>query len=260
MKFNIEPINIFDFDGTLTTETWPKFWVWVKKFGYNGTERNDYLEKALADYRRIHNGDTLETFFGFFNNLLTNSDESLSYEELMEGEQYIKYNPGLIDFIKKTFAKNYIVSGGLREFLQNLKIAKYFNDIYGTPIRHNENGTILCIGEVMTNDKKILAIQEILKNNNRNGNDCHDVYYIGDGYSDGLAMRFVHNNGGKAVFVHQPNDNDELSKYNRNVYETLNSDGIVDFCCTADYREGSTLSNILLRQKKRDEISDELLR
>lgn len=31
MKSNIEPINIFDFDGTLTTETRSKFLVWVKK-------------------------------------------------------------------------------------------------------------------------------------------------------------------------------------------------------------------------------------
>lgn len=30
MKNNSKTINIFDFDGTLTTETWPKFWVWVK--------------------------------------------------------------------------------------------------------------------------------------------------------------------------------------------------------------------------------------
>lgn len=49
-------INIFDFDGTLTTEIWPKFWVWVKKFGYSGEKRND---------------------------------ETLTYEELMEGEEYI---------------------------------------------------------------------------------------------------------------------------------------------------------------------------
>ena len=46
MKNDLEPINIFDFDGTLTTETWPKCWVWAKKFGFNGEKRNDNLEKA----------------------------------------------------------------------------------------------------------------------------------------------------------------------------------------------------------------------
>ena len=29
MQTDLSTINIFDFDGTLTTETWPKFWAWV---------------------------------------------------------------------------------------------------------------------------------------------------------------------------------------------------------------------------------------
>lgn len=257
---NIEPINIFDFDGTLTTETWPKFWVWVKKFGYNGKKRNDNLEKALAEYRKTHIGNSLETFFAFFHDLLVNNNQTLTYEELMEGEKYIEYNLGLNDFIEKSLAKNYIVSGGLREFLTNLKIAKYFDGIYGTPVQHDRNGLISGIGEVMTDAKKILAIQDILKKNDRQENDCSNVYYIGDGYSDATAMRFVHYNGGKAIFVHQPSQDDEYYHYNNKIYQTLNADGIVDFCCVADYRNGSILSNILQRQKEKSEISEEFTR
>lgn len=251
MEANVEPINIFDFDGTLTTETWPKFWVWAKKFGYNGVQRNDNLENALAEYRKKNVGDELETFFAFFNDLLISHNETLTYEELMEGEKYIQYNPGVLAFLKKTFARNYIVSGGLREFLQNLKIANYFDDIYGTPAKHDENGLISGIGAVMTDDKKIVAIRNILKKNNRQDDDCCNVYYVGDGYSDALAMKFVHNHGGKAVFVHQPNQNDELYHHNKKIYETLNADGKIDFCCVADYREDSALSNILQRQKEK---------
>lgn len=251
MELNIGAINIFDFDGTLTTETWPKFWVWAKKFGYSGEKRNDNLERAIAQYRKTHNGDELETFFGFFNNLLVGNNEVITYEELMVGEKYIKYNPGVDEFIQKSFAKNYIVSGGLREFLENLKIAKDFQGIYGTPVQHNENGLICGIGEVMTNEKKILAIKDILKKNNRQGNDCRNVYYIGDGYSDAIAMKFVHNNGGKSVFVHQPNQDDELYHYTNEVYETLNAKGMIDFCCIADYRNDSILLNVLQRQKEK---------
>lgn len=257
MEVNNEPINIFDFDGTLTTETWPKFWVWVKKFGYSGEKRNDNWENALAEYRETHVGDALETFFGFFNDLLVNNNETLTYEELMEGEKYIKYNPGVSDFIEKSSTRNYIVSGRLKEFLQKLKIANNFDGIYGTPVRHNQNGLISGIGEVMTDDKKILAIKDILKRNNRQENDCRDVYYIGDGFSDAVAMRFIHNNGGKAIFVHQPNQDDGLYHYTNKIYETLNADGMVDFCCLADYRNGSTLSNILQRQKSKSELSEE---
>ena len=247
MENNIEPINIFDFDGTLTTETWPKFWVWAKKFGYNGEYRNDNLENALAEYRRNHVGNDLETFFSFFDDLLVDNNEKLTYEELMEGENYIQYSLGLNDFIQKTNAKNYIVSGGLNEFLEHLKISKFFDGIYGTSVKHNESGRIIRIGEVMTDDKKILAICDILKRNNRKENDCRNVYYIGDGYSDAAAMKFVHDNGGKSIFVRQPNEDDELCGHNNKIYELLNADGIVDFSCTADYRDGSDLFNILKR-------------
>lgn len=153
------------------------------------------------------------------------------------------------DFIEKSSAKNYIISGGLKEFLQNLKISKYFDDIYGTPVRHNERGMIVGIDQVMTDDRKLLAICDILEKNNRQKNDCRNVYYIGDGYSDAAAMRFVHSNGGKAIFVHQPNKDDKFYDYNNRIYEKLNVDGIVDFCCLADYTKGSELEDILQRQK-----------
>ena len=242
------PINIFDFDGTLTTETWPKFWVWVKKYGYSGERRNDELEKALAQYRETHSGDSLETFFGFFNDLLVNNNDTLTDNELMEGEQYIVYNPGLIDFLKENNTNNYIVSGGLKDFLDGLKVAKYFAGTYGTPVKRNNSGLITGIGEIMTDDKKILAIKDILRKNNRDENDCTNVYYIGDGYSDEVAMRFVHNNGGKAIFVYQPLD-DDLSEHIKNIYEVLNKDGIVDYSLLADYSHGSELSNILERKR-----------
>ena len=224
MENNIEAINIFDFDGTLTTETWPKFWVWAKKFGYIGEKRNDNLEAALAEYRKQNPGSDLETFFYFFNDLLVENNATITFKELMEGEKYITYNPGVDEFFKKSSIKNYIVSGGLKDFLQRLKVAKYFENIYGTPVTQNENGLITGIGEVTTDDRKILAIYDILKKNNRKDNDCRNIYFIGDGYSDATAMRFVHNNGGKAIFVHQPNEDDKFYHHNQKIYEMLNRD------------------------------------
>ncbi|MCI8276694.1 MAG: haloacid dehalogenase-like hydrolase [Clostridia bacterium] len=248
MNVNNNPINIFDFDGTLTTETWPKFWVWVKKFGYDGTKRNACLEEALTEYRKKNSGSMLETFFTFFNDLLVNNNETITFEELMEGEKFIHYNSGVIEFVRNTNSKNYIISGGLKEFLQNLEIAKHFDGIYGTPVIKNNEGKISGIGTVMTDENKILAIHDILKINNKKKEDCRDVYYIGDGYSDKSAMEYIHNNGGKAIFVYPQNKEDELYQHNNQVYKELNENGIIDFACVSDYRNKSSLYNILERR------------
>ena len=247
MQTDLSTINIFDFDGTLTTETWPKFWAWVEKYGYTGEKRNDELENAIAKYRSTHSGNDLETFFGFFDDLLVSNNDTITYDELMKGEKFIVYNPGVEQFIRESNSKNYIVSGGIKEFLEQLRIAPYFSGIYGTPVQTNSQGLISGIGEIMTDDKKILAIQDILRKNNRKDNDCRNVYYIGDGYSDAIAMKFVHDHGGKAVFVYQPTTDDAFFEQINSIYEELNSDDIVDYSCVADYRDGSDLSNVLQR-------------
>lgn len=238
-------INIFDFDGTLTTETWPKFWVWAKKFGYDGSKRNDSLEEALAKYRQANEGGFLETFFSFFDDLLLENDTAITLSELMEGEKFVVYNPGVLDFFKKSQAKNYIISGGLEYFLQNLQIAPYFDGIFGTPVLLDQSGNITRIGSVMTDDKKVSAIREILKENDRKDSDCLNVNFIGDGVSDAPAMRFVHSNNGKSIFVHQPHQDDGLYHEADKVYQTLRKENAIDECCVADYRPDSDLYKLL---------------
>ena len=245
MVANSEAINIFDFDGTLTTETWPKFLVWIKKFGFDGTHRNDDLENALSEYRKFHIGTHLGTFFDFFNHLLHENNETLTIDELMLGEKYIKYNIGLYDYLKASCAKNYIVSGGIKDFLCNLKISKFFSGIYGTDLTYNNKELITGIGKIMTDDNKIQSIKDILSDNSVQ--TCQNVYYIGDGYSDKPAMTFIHNNGGKAIFVYHPDTNDELSDYNKKIYQDLNQTNIIDYCVPANYTPGSELSDLLLR-------------
>lgn len=245
----MEPINIFDFDGTLTTDTWPKCWVWIKKYEFDGEKRNEKLEKAIEQYRINHFGDPLDTFFGFFNDLLKSNNSILEYSEFMEGEKYIKYNPGVIDFLVSSKIKKYIISGGFSDFLKKIKIGNYFNEIYGSKLIYNSFHQIVGFGESITNDKKIEALKDILIKNNKTHNNCQNVYYIGDGYSDEIAMEFVHNNGGKSVFVYNKEQNDVFSKYNNEIYNKLNAKGIIDFCCLADYRKNSELYNILQRNK-----------
>ena len=259
-------LNIFDFDGTLTTDTWPKFWVWVNKFGLNGEKRNNELESKIKLYGQTHAGNSLEKFFGFFNDLLVSKNEKLTISELLQGERFVKYNPGVEDFLRETKSnvqiKNYIISGGLREYLQGLKIAQYFNGIYGSPVVFDENGLISGINmqKLVTDERKVLLIQDILKKNNIENEDCTSVVYIGDGYSDKPAMEYVHLHGGNTVFVHQPTqgNEDEHTRHINEIYNKLNSRKIIDYKCVADFGKGSKLRNILEGiQKQKEDLSIE---
>ncbi|MCX4365557.1 MAG: HAD family hydrolase [Bacilli bacterium] len=250
-----DAINIFDFDGTLTTETWPKFWVWVKKFGFSGEARNDELEAELTKYRQLVSGSELETFFSFFNDLLVSHNETITLGELMEGEKYIVYNPGVLEFFAKDESKNYIISGGLKEFLEHLEIAKYFECMYGTSVKYDEFGNIIGIGKSLSDEDKVDAIKEILAINGRDENECNNVYFIGDGYSDYASLKYVHSNGGKAIFVHQETGDDTFYEYNQRIYQKLNQEGLIDYCCLADYRESKQLYKILKRQDDEGEVN-----
>ena len=241
-------INIFDFDGTLTNDTWPKFWVWVKRFGYQGISRNADLEDALAEYRSKNVGNPLETFYAFFNDLLSGNNATITLDELMEGEKHIVYNPGVIDFLETSEIKNYIITGGLKEFVENLRIAKHFEGVYGTQVIFNQEGKIPGIGEPVTDDKKVDAIRDILRINGRVDEDCRGVIFVGDGYSDADSLRYVHEHGGISIFVHQPNNDDFYFEHNRQVYEILNKDGMIDYNLLADYRSDTPLGKILRRK------------
>ena len=241
-------INIFDFDGTLTNDTWPKFWVWVRKFGYQGISRNDDLEDALAEYRSKNLGNPLETFYAFFNDLLVSNKTTISLDELMEGERYIVYNPGVIEFLESSEIKNYVITGGLKDFVSNLSIAKHFAGVYGTSVIFNQEGRIPGIGEAVTDDKKVDAIREILRINGRVEDDCRGVAFIGDGYSDADSLKFVHEHGGISIFVHQPDTNDFYYEHNRQVYENLNKNGMIDYNLLADYRMDTPLGKVLRRK------------
>ncbi len=241
-------INIFDFDGTLTNDTWPKFWVWVKRFGYQGISRNADLEGALAEYRSKNAGNPLETFYAFFNHLLVSNNATITLDELMEGEQYIVYNPGVLEFLESSEIKSYVITGGLKDFVRNLSIAKYFEGVYGTSVIFDQEGRIPGIGEAVTDDKKVDAIREILRINGRVAEDCRGVTFVGDGYSDADSLKFVHEHGGIAIFVHQPDNNDFYFEHNRQVYESLNKDGMIDYNLLADYRDNTPLGKILRRK------------
>lgn len=235
----MQQINIFDFDGTLTTDTWPKCVSWVELFGFQANKRNEELEAAIAEYKRTHDGDDYFGFFGFFDDILKSNNKALTMDEFMLGKKYIQYNPGLENFLRYSKADNYIISSGYTDFLQRLNIAQNLRGIYGTGVKKNAEGRITGTDKIMTGVNKVNAINDILAKHGLEDTECENVFYIGDGDTDVPAMKYIHERGGSAVFVYQPGEDPSEHR--------LANEEAIDYRCVADYTEGSTLWQILNR-------------
>ena len=241
----MQRINIFDFDSLLAPDTWAKMWVWVKNFGFNGILRKDALDEAVAEYRTRYGGDNVEILFSFLGDLLIENDMTITEQELMDGERYLSYYQGVDGCFGNAAIKNYIVSGGLENFLRKLTIAESFAGIYGACAEENDWGEIVQIQDKMTEERRIATIREILRTNTREG-DCAEVLYVGDGLRDIEAMRYIHNHGGKTIFVHPDDTGYEVdAARNAELYKRLSDEGIVDYNLVADYRPGTELRTMM---------------
>ena len=89
----------------------------------------------------------------------------------------------------------------------------------------------------MSDKNKVQAIKEICKINAISENDCSNIIYIGDGFTDYYAMEYVKNNGGITIFVYQDcNDKDVL---------TMQEKGVVSFSTLADFSIDSELNSFI---------------
>ena len=128
--------------------------------------------------------------------------------------------------------KNYLLSSGIKVFLEKVIISKYFTDIYATTFNYDENEEVSGINFLMSDKNKVIAIKDIMKKNNLS--DCKDMIYIGDGVTDYYAMEYIKNNGGVSIFVY----NDEINDKER-------MENVVDLFTKNDFENNKELSNYI---------------
>ena len=113
----------------------------------------------------------------------------------------LKYNEGLYEFLEYLFSNgvdNYIVSAGMKCFLEKTSIRNYFKDVYGTTFKY-KNKEIVGIDNLVTDKEKISCVKDIMVKNNLE--NCSNIVYIGDGLTDLPVMEYVKNNGGVSIFL-----------------------------------------------------------
>lgn len=233
-------IIIYDFDGTLTPYPITKFEI-LDKCGLVGGTSSPVLLEAIN--RKLAEG--YERYYAIYNcflDVVRKSEYTLNDENISLGAEKLEYNEGVFEYfdeLKGKNIKNYLISSGIKVLLDRTAVSNYFNEIYATTFKY-DNDIIIDTDYLMSDKKKVDIIKKILIDNGYSDDDCSDVIYIGDGLTDLYAMEYVKSNGGDSIFVYL-DDKNELIKV------AENSDA-VSYFDYADYSINSTLFNYIMER------------
>lgn len=236
-----QKIIIYDFDGTLTPYTMPKFEI-IEKCGIENYFHNPIFLNTVKNKIKEKNIDTYTANYEAYLETISKNNLKLIDENFCLGADNVEYNNGVIDFLKllvNNNVKNYILSSGIKVFLENTIVAPLFSKIYGTTFSYNNENEATGIEYLMTDKNKVDALKEIVSENNLI--DCSDVIYIGDGYTDMYAMEYITKNGGISIYVYQ-DEKEELENISK-----MKEKNIVNLFTKADYSYGSKLNEYIRR-------------
>lgn len=234
----MKSIIIYDFDGTLTPYPLPRFQI-LEECGFKDESYNIFFKKAQekAETEKI---DLYQAMYDIYFSIIKENGFSLTNDNFCLGADKVIYNKGVIDFFKKLKTydiKNYLLSSGIKVFLEKTFVAPYLDDIFATTFSYNDHNEANGIEYLMSDQNKVRAIKEIARINGNIDNDCSNIIYIGDGLTDYYAMEYVKNNGGITIFVYQNPNNKELT--------ALQEKEVVSFSTLADFSQNSELYNYI---------------
>ncbi len=231
-------VIIYDFDGTLTPYAMPKFEILEKCGMPNGAMNPKFMEMVKKQVS-LENIDLYNALYKTFFQIIKNAHLSLTDDNFTLGADSVVYNKGVEDFLRfltDNNISNYLLSSGLKVFLEQTRVAKFFDSIYATTFIY-DNKEAIGIDYLMSDKNKVEAIKDILKNMGNEKNDCRNIIYIGDGLTDYYAMKYVKRNGGITIFVYQDENNQDLKR--------LEADDVINFSAYADFSSDSELSNYI---------------
>lgn len=156
-------IVIYDFDGTLTPYFLPKWTVLMKCGLADGAMSPEFLEMAKETAAR-KGLDIYRAMYDVYLTLLREHGLALTDENFCLGAQEIEYNNGVLEFLQKLQddgIKNYILSSGLKIYLEKSRAASLVAGIYATEFNYDDTGEADGIASLMSDKNKVQAIKEI---------------------------------------------------------------------------------------------------
>lgn len=235
----MKKIIIYDFDGTLTPYSLPKFDILEKCGIIDGARNPKFLELSQKKSKEL-NIDLYKAIYDTYFEIIKESNLKLNNENFSLGCDSVEYNKGVIEFLnllKQNKITNYLLSSGIKVFLEKTSISSYFKEIYATSFTYNQDGEANGFEFLMSDKNKVTAIKEILQKNRINNEDCSNIIYIGDGLTDYYAMKYIKEHSGTSIFVYKDLANKDM--------DIIKKENIVDIFTKADFSKNSELYNYI---------------
>lgn len=233
----MKKIIVYDFDGTLTPCALPK-WEILEKCGLKNGALDPKFSEMAKEKAKIENIDLYKALYEAYFQIIKNAGFSLVDDHFCLGAENVVYRNNVenfLSFFQNNHIHNYLLSSGLKAYLERTTVANFFTKIYATTFLYNRNGEAVGIDYLMSDKNKVEAIKDITKSLGNQGDNCQNVIYIGDGFTDYYAMEYVKSNGGTSIFVYEDKNSTDLKR--------LEESNVVSFSTYADFSENSELSN-----------------
>ncbi len=172
-----------------------------------------FFVKLSSDRAEAKKIDLYAAMYKLYFETIRNAGLKLTDKNFCLGCKRVDYNAGVEEFLEMLKAngiRNYLLSSGLKIFLENVSIAPCFEKIFATTFTYNQDGEANGVDFLMSDKNKVVAIKKILRESGSKDDDCSDVIYVGDGLTDRYAMDFVKEHGGRAVFVYLDSSSKEM--------------------------------------------------
>ncbi len=247
---------VYDFDGTLSPQPMQEYTV-LPELGINA---NDFWLECKKEAKK-YNADGMLTYMRLLIEKIEVKHSHLDRSGLRNLAKDIRYFPGVetwFDRINthvreksggKVKVRHYIISAGLKEILEGIKIRKHFEKMYASEYYFDHHDAARFPTVVINDTSKtqyLFRINKGIEDINQSINEYmpeseraipfSNMIYIGDGLTDVPCMTVTKNNGGYALAVHKPNSPEststcrELAKANR-----------IDYFAPANYKKGKKL-------------------
>ena len=266
MTKKLTPIAIaYDFDGTLAPGNMQEH-SFIPKLGIDASTFWEGAKKLA----RENDMDEILAYMQLMLQKAANENLPVRKKDFEDYGKSITFFEGVESYFdrinqyaleKGIILEHYIISSGLREFVQGTKIARHFKYIFASGFRYdsNEVATWPALAINYTNKTQFLfrinkGIQNSYDNSEINKYTPADkrpvpfgqMIYIGDGETDVPAMKMIKYQGGTAIAVYNPRLRAKKSKLSpKQICLDLISQKRADYYAPADYSEDSILDKLI---------------